>query len=181
MLDDLLNSFASSDGEAVEVAAVQQLSGSTGELSRVMAAAVGGVGPFKGRYDLPDSAVPSKAVVAGPKGYETARAFIKAAGNDPVAIGTMLDQALAPLRKPGALLPSGALKPAALEKWKSDFAPALRALDEVNPGFSRQFDNAARATELMVEAGAMALAQLLIMDFTMTLTSKKIRSQGLMT
>jgi len=116
-------------------------------------------GPFKGRYDLPDSAVPSKAVVAGPKGYETARAFIKAAGNDPVAIGTMLDQALAPLRKPGALLPSGALKPAALEKWKSDFAPALRALDEVNPGFSRQFDNAARATELMVEAGAMALAQ----------------------
>lgn len=116
-------------------------------------------GPFKGRYDLPDSAVPSKAVVAGPKGYETARAFIKAAGNDPVAIGTMLDQALAPLRKPGALLPSGALKPATLEKWKSDFAPALRALDEVNPGFSRQFDNAARATELMVEAGAMALAQ----------------------
>jgi hypothetical protein len=43
MLDDLLNSFAgSSDGEGVEVAAVQQLSGSTGELSRVMAAAVGG-------------------------------------------------------------------------------------------------------------------------------------------
>ena len=42
MLDDLLNSFASSD-EGVEVAAVQpqQLSGSTGELSRVMAAAVG--------------------------------------------------------------------------------------------------------------------------------------------
>ena len=40
MLDELLNSFASS-GEAVEVAAVspQQLSGSTGELSRVMAAA----------------------------------------------------------------------------------------------------------------------------------------------
>jgi hypothetical protein len=43
MLDDLLNSFASSD-EGVEVAAVQpqQLGGSTGELSRVMAAAVGG-------------------------------------------------------------------------------------------------------------------------------------------
>lgn len=43
MLDDLLNSFAGSDSE-VEVAAVQpqQLSGSTGELSRVMAAAVGG-------------------------------------------------------------------------------------------------------------------------------------------
>ena len=48
MLDDLLNSFASSD-EGVEVAAVQpqQLSGSTGELSRVMAAAVGGVGAEK--------------------------------------------------------------------------------------------------------------------------------------
>ncbi len=42
MLDDLLNSFAGGDSE-VEVAAVpQQLSGSTGELSRVMAAAVGG-------------------------------------------------------------------------------------------------------------------------------------------
>jgi hypothetical protein len=44
MLDELLNSFASSD-EGVEVAAVsqqQQLSGSTGELSRVMTAAVGG-------------------------------------------------------------------------------------------------------------------------------------------
>lgn len=44
MLDDLLNSFASSDSEVEVVAAVspQQLSGSTGELSRVMAAAVGG-------------------------------------------------------------------------------------------------------------------------------------------
>jgi hypothetical protein len=46
MLDDLLNSFAG--GEGVEVVATpQQLSGSTGELSRVMAAAVGGVGPEK--------------------------------------------------------------------------------------------------------------------------------------
>ncbi len=48
MLDDLLNSFAGSDSE-VEVAAVspQQLSGSTGELSRVMAAAVGGASAEK--------------------------------------------------------------------------------------------------------------------------------------
>jgi hypothetical protein len=46
MLDELLNSFAG--GEGVEVVATpQQLSGSTGELSRVMAAAVGGVGPEK--------------------------------------------------------------------------------------------------------------------------------------
>lgn len=116
-------------------------------------------GPFKGQYNLRDSSVPELAIVKGPNGYETARAFIKAAGNDPVAIGTMLDQAMSPLRKPGALLPNGTLKPAALEKWKSDYAPALRALDEVNPGFSSQFDNAARATELMIEAGAMAKAR----------------------
>ena len=46
MLDELLNSFAG--GEGVEVVATpQQLSGSTGELSRVMAAAVAGAGAEK--------------------------------------------------------------------------------------------------------------------------------------
>jgi len=47
MLDDLLNSFAGSDSEVEVVATPQQLSGSTGELSRVMAAAVSGVGAEK--------------------------------------------------------------------------------------------------------------------------------------
>lgn len=109
-------------------------------------------------FSMADSAVPSKAVLKGPRGYEVAKQFLKAAGNEPGAVNAMMDQALAPLRK--SLLPNGTVNPKSFASWKSDYAQALRAIDEVQPGFSKKFDNAAKASDLMVEAGALAKSKI---------------------
>jgi hypothetical protein len=108
-------------------------------------------------YTTPASALPSKAVLRGPQGFQTAKAFLKAAKNDPAAVSAMLDQAAAPLRS--SLLPNGTINPAKFEAWKRDYAGALRALDDVQPGFSKSFDSAARASDVLVEAGAVAKRQ----------------------
>jgi hypothetical protein len=109
-------------------------------------------------YTTPNSALPSKAVLRGPQGYQTAKAFLKAARDDPTAVSAMLDHAASPLRS--TLKPDGTINPAKFEAWKKDYAGALRALDEVQPGFSRSFDNAARASDVLVEAGAVAKRQM---------------------
>jgi hypothetical protein len=113
---------------------------------------------YKGQYTAPDSAVPAKAFVRGDTGYTTLRSVLKAAKNNPAAISAVQDQALAPLR--ATLAPDGSINPAALTRWKQAYGPALRAIDEVSPGFSKGFDNAATATDQLVEAGSKRKAML---------------------
>jgi hypothetical protein len=113
---------------------------------------------FKGQYVTPDSAVPAKSFVRGDTGYTTLRSVLKAAKNSPAAISAVQDQALAPLR--ATLAPDGSINSAALTRWKQAYGPALRAIDEVSPGFSKGFDNAATATDHLVEAGTKRKAML---------------------
>jgi len=108
---------------------------------------------FNGSYDVPNSAVPSRAVLKGDKGYETAKAFLKAAKNDPNAVAAMLDHVVDPLRKK---LGNGTISESNLAAWKRDYGNVLRAFDEVSPGFSKRFDSAAKASDLLTEAGAIA-------------------------
>lgn len=70
----------------------------------------------------------------------------------------MKDMALAPLRQ--GLTHDGLIPQNAYAAWRSKYAPALRALDEVSPGFSGQFSNAAQATDVLTRAGAVRQAQL---------------------
>ena len=106
---------------------------------------------FKGQYKLANGSIPERAVVPGGKGFETADAFLKAAGNDPRAIAAMQNASLALLRK--HMPPIGNLHPRALATWKENYSGALRALDAVAPGFSGRFDTAASATQALLDIG----------------------------
>ncbi|RYC31383.1 hypothetical protein D3273_13415 [Lichenibacterium minor] len=107
---------------------------------------------YSGQYQRGDAAFIKGAVKPGPEGYENARAYLRAAQNDPDAVEAMHDAVLNPLRR--AALGPGFLPPAALANWKSSYGPALRALDEVTPGFSRRFDDAGKATQELLDMGA---------------------------
>ncbi|WP_158808462.1 hypothetical protein [Beijerinckia sp. L45] len=107
---------------------------------------------YGGQYQISDAAFIKRAVVAGDRGYEIAKAHLAAAKNDSVAISAIQDAALAPLRK--NVPPFGNLHPDALAKWKEAYGPALRAVDEVSPGFSDRFDSAANATQALLDVGA---------------------------
>lgn len=106
-----------------------------------------------GRYAKEAAAVPAMAIRKGDEGYATAKAYLRDSNNAPEMVEALTDRALAPLR--ANLTAEGTVKPTFYAKWKQDFAPALRALDEADPGFASRYDNAAKATELMVKAGAM--------------------------
>ena len=106
---------------------------------------------FAGQYRMPSSAIPAKAFVPGDRGYQTAQAFLKAAKDTPEAVPSMQDAALNALRKN---VKDGVLPPDKLAKWKADHAGALRALDEKVPGFSKGFDDAAKATEKLTDFAA---------------------------
>ncbi|MDR3487099.1 MAG: hypothetical protein P4M05_19605 [Bradyrhizobium sp.] len=107
---------------------------------------------YSGQYQVPDAAFIKRAVVPGERGYEAAAAHLRAAGNSPEAVSAMQSAALDPLRK--TTLPTGTIHPQALIRWKERYGPALRALDEVSPGFSRQFDDAAQATQALFDMSA---------------------------
>ncbi len=107
---------------------------------------------YSGQYQRGDAAFIKGAVKPGPEGYENARAYLRAAKNDPDAVEAMHDAALNPLRR--AALGPGFLPPKALENWKASYGPALRALDEVTPGFSGRFDDAGKATQALLDMGA---------------------------
>lgn len=99
---------------------------------------------FNTQYKIPASGIPKIAFSAGDKGYTNAQAFLKAAKGDPLAVAALKDAAMMRLRE--AMGKSDTLDPKALNSWKQKHANALRALDEVEPGFSKQFDDAATAT-----------------------------------
>ena len=102
------------------------------------------------QYKVPASGIPKIAFSAGDKGYTNAQAFLTAARNDPAAVGALQDMAMMRLRE--RMGRNETLTPQALDAWRNQHANALRAIDEVSPGFSSRFDNAAAATAALEEA-----------------------------
>jgi hypothetical protein len=107
-----------------------------------------------GTYDKLASTLPSKLFKSGDTGYETTSAFLKAADNKSQAVQAVKDAATNDLRKEMKDAPR--LTQQALDKWKRDNAESLRAIDEIEPGFSKKFDTAAKATSMVEEASAIA-------------------------
>ncbi len=109
---------------------------------------------YAGQYQRSDSAFIKAAVKTGPEGYANAKAFLTAAKNDPDAVAAMHDAVLNPLRR--LARSDGMLPPGGYERWKSaeGYGPALRAFNEVTPGFSSRFDSAASATQALLDLGA---------------------------
>jgi hypothetical protein len=105
---------------------------------------------FSGQYRMPASGIPKIAFSAGDKGYTNAQAFLRAANDDPAAIAALQDMAMMRLRE--RMGQDRTLSPDVLDAWKNQHANALRALDEVAPGFSSRFDNAATAVSALEDA-----------------------------
>ena len=99
---------------------------------------------FSNQFKMPASGIPKVAFSAGDNGYTNAQAFLRAANNDPAAISALEDAATMRLRE--RMGRSDTLTPNVLNAWRNQHANALRAIDEVSPGFSSRFDNAAAAT-----------------------------------
>ena len=101
---------------------------------------------FKGQYKASDAAIPSQAFVKGDAGYSTVDTWLRGANTSPQAIGLMQDAAILRLRDS---MKDGMLTPQRLDAWKQNYKHALRAIDEVSPGFSSKFDDVSRATEAL--------------------------------
>ena len=99
---------------------------------------------FSNQFKMPASGIPKLAFSAGDNGYTNAQAFLRAANGDPAAISALEDAATMRLRE--RMGQSDTLTPSVLNAWRNQHANALRAIDEVSPGFSSRFDNAAAAT-----------------------------------
>lgn len=105
---------------------------------------------YAGQYKMPASGIPKIAFSAGDRGYTNAQSFLRAANNDPAAVAALQDAAMMRLRQ--RMGRTDTLTPQALDSWRNQHANALRAIDEVSPGFSSRFDNAAAATAALEEA-----------------------------
>ena len=115
---------------------------------------------FAGQYKVPASGIPKIAFAAGDKGYTNAQAFLRAANNDPAAVAALQDMAMMRLRE--RMGRNDTLTPQVLDAWRNKHANALRAIDEVTPGFSSRFDNAAAATAALQDvqsAGSRMVSQ----------------------
>ncbi len=104
---------------------------------------------FKDQFKLPDSKIAATAFPKGDGGYEAASSWMRGANNSPQSIADLKAIAVSRLRDG---MKDETLAPEALTAWKKNYAPAIRALDEVSPGFSKQFDSAASATEALNRA-----------------------------
>lgn len=103
-----------------------------------------------GQHKTLDSGVPDLVFKPGNTGYETAQHILAGAENRPQAIATMQDIATMKLRQ--MMGEASTLSPQILSKWKTNYAQALRALDEVSPGYSARFDDAVAATTALATA-----------------------------
>ena len=115
---------------------------------------------FAGQYKVPASGIPKIAFAAGDKGYTNAQAFLRAANNDSAAVAALQDMAMMRLRQ--SMGRNDTLSPRVLDAWRNKHANALRAIDEVTPGFSARFDNAAAATAALQDvqsAGTRLVSQ----------------------
>lgn len=108
---------------------------------------------FGGKSKQMNAEVAQKAFAPGPKGYETAKMWLAAGG--PEGLAALKDIAINRLQTE---LKGKPLDQKALTTWKTKHLDALRAIDEVEPGFSNQFNNAAtaRATVQAFEDSAAA-------------------------
>lgn len=108
----------------------------------------GSVGPAIKRTPFGDEFRNSSApiFVPGDQGATNVREWMRA-NNSPEAIDNLKNIAAQRLRE--SVGDADTLSPQKLQAWKSKYANALRAVDEVSPGFSSSFDNAASATEAM--------------------------------
>ena len=110
---------------------------------------------FSGQYQIPAGAVPGRAVVPGARGYETAQSFLQASNNAPDAIFAMKESLLNDLR---GRVKNNVLGINEINAWKTKFDGALRAMEEVDPGFSSRFDNAAIAADELANFGTQRKA-----------------------
>lgn len=106
---------------------------------------------FKDNYTVPSSAVAGRAVVPGDRGYETLKSFLTAAKGDPQVIHAVQDHLTSKLAQDQKI--DGTINPQGFAKWRQQYGPAIRAMDEASSGFSTRFKTAARATEEMMAAG----------------------------
>lgn len=107
-------------------------------------------------FRLPDSAVVSKAFTPGPRGFETAQAFRKAAGDDESATRAMADYAAYLVRKNAVDPATGLINPGRLANFQRQYADALRAFPDV----ARRFSSASSAGEAVAEVMAQRRAAL---------------------
>ncbi len=98
--------------------------------------------PGQGGYGFQslDANLPTLAFPGGDKGYQVTSHVLQAADNKPAAVQILKDTAIDTLRKS---MNQGRLSPESLAKWQAKYGQSLRALDEVEPGFSDQFRNVA--------------------------------------
>lgn len=105
---------------------------------------------FNDQYKLLNSRVPATVFVSGPAGYETAQQIMRASNNSPDIVRNMQDIASVQLRN--NINRDGVLTQQGLDRWRSQYGEALRAIDEVSPGFSARYDNVATASQAMADA-----------------------------
>ena len=99
-------------------------------------------------YRLPNSAVPGKLFVPGPRGAETTQAYQTAGGSG--AMDPFLDMAAESLRRE-AMTPDGILDPGKFARWRAKYQDALRAMP---PTVGNRFANAAAASQAYGDAAA---------------------------
>ncbi len=104
---------------------------------------------FKGQYGANDAKVVSKVFPSGESGYEATSRALQAAQHVPEAVADMKAIAVSRLHNE---MKGDVLDPKELAVWKNKYGPALRAIDEVSPGLSDQFNNAAAATKTLNRA-----------------------------
>jgi hypothetical protein len=112
-------------------------------------------------YRLPDSAVPGKIWVPGPRGAETVQSYGRAAGSK-----AAIEEAAAESLRREAMTPEGIIDPGKFASWKKRYADAIRALPvEVRSSFdnaasaSRAYEDAAAARKAAVHASQTAMAK----------------------
>ena len=101
-----------------------------------------------GRFKMSDASVPENVVKQGAKGYETMRAYRKAAGDDPTVL-SMIRNYLGYTLRNSALNPDGTINAAKYATWRKNYDGALRGAPELAP----QFDSAAHAADSLTKFG----------------------------
>lgn len=106
--------------------------------------------PMGPDYVMRDDALASKIFTPGDQGYTNIQNWLTNARNDPRALANIENIATTRLRE--AMGTEGMLSQDKLDAWKLKYGNALRAIDEVSPGFSQRFDAVANATTAFDEA-----------------------------
>lgn len=110
-------------------------------------------GKRAGEFKITDEKVAPKVWNKGAGGSAGVKAYFKAAPDDPKPMHDAAISSLADIvSKTG-----GRMTEAAIAKWRDDYSGALREIDKHTPGFSNQFDSAAKATKALDDHVAESL------------------------